>query len=173
VSAVSDEREIPGEGERPRRRPVPINWDDLEMAMTWRSDELEYFLDLRSGEVRQHRVSAFADDADDVDLSEDEADEGLAEGHLVRVEPIESSVEYRWMEEFADSVTDARLRDLLEVALHGRGAFRRFKDVLARESHERERWFRFHDERVRAAMRGWLEEHDIEPTTQPRERRAG
>jgi hypothetical protein len=138
------------------------------MAMTWRSDELEYFLDLRSGEVRQYRLSAFAGDADDVDLSEDEA---LAEGSLVRVEPIEPSVEYRWMEEFVASVTDARLCDLLEVVLAGRGAFRRFKDVLARHPQERERWFRFHDERVREAMREWLEEHGIEPTTALAKRR--
>jgi hypothetical protein len=170
---VSDEPETPGEADRRRRRPVPVNWDDLEMAMTWRSEELEYFLDLRSGEVRQYRSSMFAADADDVDLSEDEADEGLAEGHLVRVEPIESSVEYRWMEEFAVSVTDGRLRDLLKVALDGRGAFRRFKDVLAQYPREREQWFRFHDQRVRAAMREWLEDNGIEPTTEPRERTAG
>jgi hypothetical protein len=116
-------------------------------------DSRQYFLDLRSGEVRQSRLSAFAGDADDVDLSEDKADEGLAGDHLVRVEPIESSVEYRWMEEFAASVSDAGLRDLLEVALDGRGAFRRFKDVLARYPQGREQWSRFHDERVREATR--------------------
>jgi hypothetical protein len=151
---------------------VPVNWDDLELAMTWRSDELEYFLDLRTGEVCQYRLSAFASDAEDFELTEDEADDGLAEGYLVRVERLESSVEYGWMAEFAASVRDARLRDLLEVALDGRGAFRRFKDVLAAYPRERERWFRFHDERVREAMREWLEEHDIEPTTEPRERPA-
>ncbi len=58
-----------------------------------------------------------------------------------------------------------------EVALDGRGAFRRFKDVLAEYPAERERWFGFHDERVRKAMREWLEDHDIEPTTAPPERR--
>jgi hypothetical protein len=156
--------------QRPRRRQVPVNWDDLEMALTWRSDELEYFLDLRSGAVRQYRLSAFAGDAGDFELSEDEADAGLAEGYLVRIEPLEPSVEYGWMAEFAASVTDARLRELLEVALDGRGAFRRFKDVLAGDPTERERWFRFHDAQVREAIREWLEEHDIEPTTEPPER---
>lgn len=91
----------------------------------------------------------------------------------MRIEALESSVEYGWMAEFAATVTDARLRDLLEVALDGRGAFRRFKDVLAGDAAERERWFRFRDGRVREAMREWLEDHDIEPTTSPPGRSAG
>jgi len=45
------------------------------------------------------------------------------------------------------------------------------KDVLAEYPAERERWLRFHDERVRKAMREWLEDHDIEPMTAPPERR--
>ncbi len=159
------------EPEQIRRTRVPVNWDDLKMALTWRSDELEYFLDLRSGEVRQYRLSAFTDGAEDFELSEDEATAGLAEGSLVRIERLEASMEYGWMTEFAASVTNTRLRDRLEIALDGRGAFRRFKDVLAEYPTERERWFRFHDERVRKAMREWLEEHDIEPTTAPPERR--
>ena len=159
------------EPEQPRRRRVPVNWNDLEMALTWRSDELEYFLDLRSGEVRQCWPRAFADDGEDFERSEDEADARLAEGSLVRIEPLEASVEYGWMTEFTASVTHTRLRDRLEVALDGRGAFRRFKDVLAEYPAARERWFRFHDEGVRKAMREWLEDHDIEPTTARPERR--
>ncbi len=155
------------EPEPPRRKRVPVNWEDLEMALTWRSDEREYFLDLRSGEVRQSRLSAFADGAEDFDLSEDEADAGLAEGSLLRIERLEASVEYSWMTEFTASVTNTRLRDRLEIALDGRGAFRRFKDVLAEYPAERERWFRFRDDRVRKATREWLEDHDIEPTTAP------
>lgn len=155
--------EAGGGSERPRRRRVPVNWDDLEMALTWGSDELENFLDLRTGQVRQYRVSSFAGDAQDCELSEDEADAGLAEGYLVRIEPLESSVEFGWMAEFAAAVTNARLRDRLEGALAGRGAFRRFKDVLAGDPAERERWFRFRDARVREAMREWVADHDIEP----------
>jgi len=38
---------------------------------------------------------------------------------------------------------------MLEVALNGRGVFRRFKDVLSGSPAEHERWFAFHDERLR------------------------
>ena len=64
-------------------------------------------------------------------------------------------------------MSDPRVRDRLEVALHGRGAFRRFKSVLLEYLDERERWFAFQDKRIREAMREWLEENNIEPTTEP------
>src|SRR5262249_36815897 len=112
-------------------------------------------------------ASSFGDADDDFELSADDADEGLAEGYLVRVDPIESSVEHDWMAAFAASVKDRRLGELLDVALEGRGAFRRVKDVLARHPRERERWFRFRDDRVQEAMREWLSDNDIEASTEP------
>lgn len=51
------------------------------------------------------------------------------------------------MEDFIATMEDEHLAELLEVAIQGKGAFRRFKDVLARYSEEREVWFRFKDER--------------------------
>ena len=109
--------------------------------------------------------------ADDDWPSEEELDADLAEGHLIHVEPLGSSVEYGWMAEFAGTVADAHLRDLLDVALDGRGAFRRFKDVLRDYPAEREAWFAFRDEHVRAAAREWLAENGIDPTTAPPRRR--
>jgi hypothetical protein len=157
-------------GQPQRGRQAPVDWDDLELALTWHDDELLSVLDLRTGNVRHGQRYGFADEAEDFELSEAEVDAGESEGYLVRIEPLASSVEWGWMAAFAESVRDARLRALLDVALGGRGAFRRFKDVLARHPAERERWFRFRDERLRAAVREWLAEHGIQPTTKPMER---
>lgn len=71
--------------------------------------------------------------------------------------------EYDLMVEFAKSIADPRLRDLLSVALDGKGAFRRFKRVLEDHSRERERWFRMRDEFSAERVREWLIERDIEP----------
>ena len=156
--------------EPPRRKQVPVGWDDLELALTWHREEVVSLLDLRTGAVRHCRLSRFADEVEDFELSEDEVDAGEAECYLVRIEPLESSVEYGWMAEFVASVEDSRLRDRLEIALKGRGAFRQFKDGLAQSPATRERWFRFRDERVREAMLDWLADHDIVPTASPPER---
>jgi hypothetical protein len=149
-------------------RRVPVDWDDLEMALTWHADEWACYLDLRTGAVHMVRLDSFGDE--DNEMFEEEVDAGLAAGDLIPIEPLPSSEEYGWMVEFAASVTEPRLRDLLQVALDGRGAFRRFKNVLLDYPEERERWFAFHDGRVREAMREWLEDHDIEPTTALREK---
>jgi hypothetical protein len=151
----------------PRPRRVPVDWDDLEMALTWRSDEHNY-LDLGNGSVLTHPLWGSDEDGDP---SEEQLDEGLAAGRLVKIEPLPSSTEYGWMAEFAASVRNSRVRELLDVALDGRGAFRRFKDVLAGYPTEREQWFPFRDQGVREAMREWLAEQRIEPTTAPPVRR--
>jgi hypothetical protein len=154
----------------PPARRVAIDWDILELALTWRDDEHESYLDLRTGEIRQHGRVALGGETDDDELSEESVEEGLATGDLIHIEAIESSVEYRWMEEFAASVGDGRLRDRLEDTLRGRRPFRRFKDVLGEHRVARERWLRFHDARVREATREWLAEHAIEPMNSPPER---
>jgi hypothetical protein len=148
----------------PTRR-APVNFDDLGMALTADPAAWSYYLDRRSGEVQMVPVDRLDDEG--TWPSGDEIDAGLDAGQLIPIEPLGSSVEYGWMVEFAASVADARLRDRLEVALAGRGAFRRFKNTLLDDLVERERWFAFRDARLREAAREWLAEHGIEPTASP------
>jgi hypothetical protein len=143
-----------------------VNWDDLETALTANPAEWRCCLDVRSGKVLMVPIDRFGDDDDWP--SEDEIDAGLAAGHLIYVEPLGSRVEYGWMAEFTATVRDPRLRDRLEVALDGRGAFRRFKNVLLDFPAERERWFAFRDRHLQEAMWEWLGDQDVEPTTAPR-----
>ena len=69
---------------------------------------------------------------------------------------------YRDMEDFINIVADARLAELLSVAINGRDAFPRFRDVLARLPEERKRWFQFQNARLRQRALEWLEDMDIE-----------
>lgn len=54
------------------------------------------------------------------------------------------------------TVADDDRADLLGIAIQGRGAFRRFRDVLGRWPDELERWFEFAAERKRGRARAWL-----------------
>jgi Uncharacterised protein family (UPF0158) len=63
---------------------------------------------------------------------------------------------YRDMELFIASVEDPGRAERLAVAIRGRGAFRRFKDELARWPGELERWHAFSEERQRGRARSWL-----------------
>lgn len=65
---------------------------------------------------------------------------------------------YQDMVDFIETVADERLRDLLGVAIQGRGAFGRFKDVLRRSEYESEcnRWFAFSQECEYCRVLEWL-----------------
>ena len=65
---------------------------------------------------------------------------------------------YQDMVDFIETVADERLRDLLEVAIQGRGAFGRFKDVLRRLEYEseRDRWFAFSEKCEYGRVVEWL-----------------
>ncbi len=71
------------------------------------------------------------------------------------------------MERFIASVESTELRNKLVRAIDGKGAFRRFKDVLMSYPIDRERWFTFRSERLRACMEAWLTAHGIDPVARP------
>ncbi len=60
------------------------------------------------------------------------------------------------MERFIDTLTDPGLAELLTVAISGRGAFRRFKDVLWSRPEDAERWHAYSEDRSRGRARAWL-----------------
>ena len=70
---------------------------------------------------------------------------------------------YADMEAFIETVAGLRLQERLRGAIRGRGAFRRFKDVLAGQPAELERWVAFRDGRARRRALAWLADEGIAP----------
>jgi len=138
---------------------IPIHWDDLESAFERNSPDTESFLDITGG----HVVSLTAGDPETPSLK---AKVAQNIGNYTRVDPASSREQYRWMERFVGSVTEPQLRERLVMAIDGKGAFRRFKDVLLAYPAERERWFTYRADLLHWHMHQWLIEHEIEPTTQ-------
>jgi hypothetical protein len=62
------------------------------------------------------------------------------------------------MQDFIDTVNDERLSELLEMAIKGKGSFRRFKDVLLNYPEDREKWFHFKNNRMQARAVEWLDD---------------
>ncbi|MFQ5813173.1 MAG: CRISPR-associated protein Csx15 [Anaerolineae bacterium] len=86
------------------------------------------------------------------------------EAFLDRYIPVptaDSRESYQDMVNFATTVSDPHLRGMLEVALAGKGAFRRFKDVLTRYPQGRRRWFEFSAQRLQERVDGWLRLHGL------------
>jgi hypothetical protein len=97
-------------------------------------------------------------------LDEDDPDElELEESSRYREIPSVSSNEgYQHMQDFIEILEDATLRKLLAVAISGKGAFRRFKDVLLDFPQERQQWFTFKSQKMRERVLAWLRDEEIE-----------
>src|SRR5437763_10362456 len=141
-------------------RVIPINWTDLETAFERNSPDTESFLDTRTGEVVTVTEGA-------IDYAEQRAKVQAAGESFVRIEPAASREQYKWMERFVAGVTDEALRERLVIAIDGKGAFRRFKDVLLNYPTERERWFSYRADLLHWHMQKWLEKEGLEPKEVP------
>lgn len=80
----------------------------------------------------------------------------------LRIEAIPSREQYRMMERFIATVEIAALKEALQDAIVGKGAFRRFKDALGRFPDERKRWFAFRDALLHRYILDWLKVHKLE-----------
>ena len=86
-----------------------------------------YFLDIETGEVEF--VSEMFDDNSNKMLEEIEKQSN----RYFKIPQIPSDEQYQWMKEFVQEFVgykDKDLQEKLEIALNGKGAFSRFKDVL-------------------------------------------
>lgn len=146
-----------------RRRAVSVDWSGLEGALTFQSQEVSHYFDSGTGQVFLVQSPLIAGDEVGSGLSEHEVEARCAAGELIQVEPLPSSIEYEWMVGFAESVKTRDLADQLRRALKGKHPFRRFKDALAFNPEERDRFHVHHDDCLWEAMRAWVKEHGIQP----------
>lgn len=140
------------------KRTVPISWESLEDAFENNAHEVHSYLHLDTGEVIR-----IVDGVADPSMHQRVMRDSL----YLRIDPVSSREQYRWMERFITTVDEPTLRHELTNAIDGKGAFRRFKDVLMSHPVDRERWFAFRSERLRACMEAWLTAHDIVPEERP------
>jgi uncharacterized protein YdhG (YjbR/CyaY superfamily) len=119
--------------------------ENIEIA----SDEAEAFYNELTGEFYYYN-QYFTDDERDLDEEE---------GWL-RLPNQRDADEYGMMSDFADTISKPRVRERLEIALTGKGAFRRFKDAVNREG-VAEAWYAFRDRRYLEFARDWCDEEEV------------
>ncbi len=154
-------------------RKLKVDVEDIAMIME-NQDRFgnQYYLDTETGEtvvIPEELMSA---------LEEGESCEGLPAWELellprakeifegnerYEVIPTRPSHEaYDIIVNFVSDVKDGRMRSRLESALHGKGAFRRFKDTLREYPEVEKEWFKFKAERDKEKVKEWLESIGIE-----------
>lgn len=145
-------------------RQLDVDLQEVVDAMTAsHEDPYLFFLDLESG-----KVQTVHDEMDD--LPDEEVDFEPDPDQHVEIPRNESRDDYDLMRRFAAAV-DEDVAALLDVALQGKGAFARFRDVIHRQGLD-QRWYTFKDEADRARAHEWLASLGIEgrDTSAPRTR---
>lgn len=143
---------------------------DLDQLATAFSDhDSEWVLDLQTGQVLMADwltdPEMFGGEDPDDDADEDDREESADPVDPDRyryVDNVSSHEGFRWMERFAASQDDDRVREQLLDALDRPRPFRRFKDALAAFPAVREAWFRYEEQRLREEIEAWLEAEGID-----------
>src|SRR6187455_2694235 len=139
---------------------IDLDWDALEIAVERNSPDTDSYLDLTTG-----RVLTITSGDPEAAINRQSVSENIR--NFLRIEPASSREQYRWMERFVGSVADEALRERLIISIDGKGAFRRFKDVLLAYPAERERWFTYRADLLHWHIHQWLETHEIRPSNAP------
>ena len=135
---------------------LDVDWEALAVAVENQLPDSKSFLNLVTGEV----VTIRSSDGNGIKQPESTND-------WLPVPPRSSREGYRTMQRFIDQLEDSPLKERLVAALVGRGAFRRFKDILLDDPEQRQEWFAFKDCEVFNYVSDWLTTQGITPATQP------
>ena len=153
---------------------------DLEMIASAMDDvarvDMDYYLDKETGEVifLLEEISRYVEEEDENLRKElldwQKKDIKVAQDILFKnpdryiyIPEGSPCNGYDLMVEFAETIEDDLLREKMNIALDGKGAFRRFKNVIADYPDYREKWFRFRDEKINKKVIEWLNSMGIEP----------
>src|SRR3954465_13627184 len=139
---------------------IELDWDALEIAVERNSPDTDSYLDLTTG-----RVLTITSGDPEATINRQAVSENIR--NFIKIDPASSREQYRWMEKFVGSVVDEPLRERLIISIDGKGAFRRFKDVLLAYPAERERWFSYRADLLHWHISQWLEQNDISTTNEP------
>ena len=175
------------------KRKVKVDMNELDTALNWGMSEWNQYLDLETGKVvgiddetrwilRDLIEEMYDDEGNQIITLEEllqqrediqdwqkevllEADRVDREfgSRYISVDRDDPYQDYNDMDHFIATLDDDRLQDRLWNAIRGRGAFRRFKDLIARHPDVEEQWYAYQDARAKERLLRWLDAHDIEP----------
>ena len=159
-----------------KRKPIKIDWDELEEAFSTPAREAASYLDRISGHVI---LEGEGDDQVDEDavamdnpMAVATARTALAREDPTRIaiRPPDTVLKVEWMQEFIKQSTsehDGAVLGELTSAIGSDDPAQGLRSVLNRNSEVRDAWFLYRSNRVHDRIETWLTEHEIEFTAPP------
>jgi hypothetical protein len=136
---------------------MKIKLADVLEAIELASDEFEYYYHKKTGETVMYADPLITG----IDNRELEADLEENFDQYIRLPTKYEINEYHIMEEFIWSLPEGKTQEKLERAIQGRGAFRRFKDLVYDLGIE-EKWFAYQAAAYKNMAIAWCKDNDID-----------
>ncbi len=147
--------------------PATVRLKDIVDALQMQFDEMSSYVDTLTGKVHTVTLDEIrAAEEDEEEPDPDDEEFGIpwricfVDKTMLKLPDKREVDEWSIMEEFSESVKNARIRDELLNAIHGTGAFRYFRDTVKRHRIEQE-WYAFRDDALRQIAIDWCEDHDV------------
>ncbi|MCP4182572.1 MAG: hypothetical protein GY761_04545 [Hyphomicrobiales bacterium] len=139
--------------------------DQIELA----GDEMTAYINRKTGDliILTDEDLSYAEDSDNDSLipdwqreAVDQARQVLADDDYIALPDSYDVHEYRIMEHFCYTIEDERVQNILLRAIHGKGAFRHFKDKIHQEGINKN-WYLFRDNALQQIAVDFLENQEI------------
>jgi hypothetical protein len=135
---------------------LDLNGLDIEEIAMALADQTDYdhcwLINPRSGRVILWTSDTGIDGEHPVDLEDLD---------LIPIDPLPSYVWYQDMVDFADGISDTKASERLALTLHGRGAFRRFKNQIYNHPELISPWQTLREARARRRAVEWLLDQEL------------
>ena len=155
-----------------KRKPIKIDWDELERAFNNQNQDLVYYLDAVTGHVVLE-----GEGEDEGFETEDEMHERGAVGGgpprddstRIYVTPPTVPLKIEWLKTFMKESEglEPELLSKLEIAMQEENAPLAIKEAMNQHPEDREKWYLYRSEKVRELTDRWIENHGIQATDGP------
>ena len=152
---------------------IQVKLKDIIEEMEIQSIESRSFLNFKTGEIvlvtsDDFRVAEEAEEIDDLPEWQREnimiaidVDENFE--NYIELPTKHDINEYEIMEDFCQIVSDQQKQDTLLRAIKGKGAFRRFKDIVI-EFQIEDQWYSYRDKRLKQIAIEWCQDNNVRYT---------
>lgn len=153
-----------------KRKPIRIDWDELESAFDSKHEDDLYYLDLVTGDVVLEGEGEGDDSPDDDDMEEALEGPATARSDPFRLYVVPPGIEDEvgWIRRFLDDESEipVGLSEKMREAADN-GDPHEFREALRSHADIRDRWFLFRSECLQERIETWLETHDVQATEPP------
>jgi hypothetical protein len=141
-------------------RALPVDLEELSIALEAEAADLRWYLDVRTGEVLL--VTHEYEPAEHDGLTETEIESDPS--RFVRVPAGNPQRVIDDMKDFVASLGDAKLQESLELALSASRPERRFKTALSWLPERQQQWHAWYRDHCHQRALDWLSQQGIVPT---------